>query len=87
MKLRRMVLAAAVLVSTTLGTSVPASSQTSERTACEMYCAAIAAGCYVFFGLLLREACAKMYEGCVDGCYAALNDGGGDERVSGGGGF
>ena len=87
MRMRRMILAAAVLISGALGTPALAPAQTAARTVCETYCGAIAAGCYVFFGIFVRQACASMYEGCVDGCYAALLQTVEDEERSGGGGF
>ena len=45
------------------------------RAGCEGYCATVAVGCYIFAGLLLgKDKCDAMYEGCVDGCVAALLD-------------
>ena len=88
MRVRRLLLAVAVLISGALGTSTPASSQTTSGTACEAYCGAIVAGCYVFVGIVVRNVCERMYEGCLDGCYAALLDRSEDEKgSSGGGGF
>ncbi len=43
------------------------------RAGCEAYCGTVAVGCYIFAGLLLgKDKCDAMYEGCVDGCVAAL---------------
>lgn len=43
------------------------------RAACEGYCGIVAVGCYVFAGLFVgKDKCDAMYEGCVDGCVAAL---------------
>lgn len=43
------------------------------RAACEGYCGTVAIGCYVLVGIFIgRDKCDAMYEGCVDGCIAAL---------------
>jgi hypothetical protein len=43
------------------------------RAGCEAYCGVVAVGCYVFAGLFIgKDKCDAMYEGCVDGCVAAL---------------
>ena len=43
------------------------------RAGCEGYCGTVAVGCYVFAGLFIgKDKCDAMYEGCVDGCVAAL---------------
>jgi len=43
------------------------------RAACEGYCVTVAVGCYVLVGWAIgKDKCDSMYEGCVDGCVAAL---------------
>ena len=43
------------------------------RAGCEGYCGTVAIGCYIFAGLFIgKDKCDAMYEGCVDGCVAAL---------------
>ena len=43
------------------------------RAVCEGYCGTVAVGCYIFVGLFFgKDKCDAMYEGCVDGCVAAL---------------
>lgn len=43
------------------------------RAGCEGYCGTVAIGCYVLVGIFIgRDKCDAMYEGCVDGCMAAL---------------
>ncbi len=55
--------------------SAPRPAAASSRAWCEGYCALVAGGCYVFLGLFAgREKCDTAYEGCVDGCIAALQE-------------
>lgn len=45
------------------------------RAGCEGYCGTVAIGCYVLAGLFIgKDKCDAMYEGCVDGCVAALQE-------------
>lgn len=53
--------------------STPAGAEIDGRAVCEGYCATVAVGCYVLVGIFIgRDKCDTMYEGCVDGCVAAL---------------
>jgi hypothetical protein len=62
------------LAMTGLVSSAPVDLAAQEgRAACEGYCGMVAVGCYVFAGLFVgKDKCDVMYEGCVDGCVAAL---------------
>lgn len=53
--------------------SSSANAEIDGRAVCEGYCATVAVGCYVLVGIFIgRDKCDAMYEGCVDGCLAAL---------------
>ena len=70
--MRRFILVLSMASLALVGHAPPAASQINARAACEGYCAAITAGCYVFLGLFVRESCGNFYEGCTAGCTAAL---------------
>lgn len=71
--MRRLVLILALAL-TGLVSSPPVDLAAQDgRAACEAYCGTVAVGCYVFAGLFVgKDKCDAMYEGCVDGCVAAL---------------
>jgi hypothetical protein len=72
--MRRAILVFSLLVLGFAGAPPPAAAS-SDRAWCEGYCVVVGGGCYVFFGLFVgKDKCAAMYEGCVDGCVAALVD-------------
>ncbi len=70
----RRILLALVLALASLVSSPPVDVAAQEgRAGCEGYCGTVAVGCYVFAGLFIgKDKCDAMYEGCVDGCVAAL---------------
>lgn len=72
--MKRLLLSLALLGLVYTGPSQAVASE-SDRAACEGYCASIAAGCYILVGIFIgRDKCDTMYEGCTDGCVAALMD-------------
>lgn len=43
------------------------------RAVCEGYCGTVAVGCFVVASIFVgRDKCDAMYDGCLDGCVAAL---------------
>jgi hypothetical protein len=70
--MRRLLIALFVLAVGLGGTPTEVAAE-KGRAACEGYCATVAVGCYVLVGWAIgREKCDAMYQGCVDGCVAAL---------------
>ncbi len=70
--MRRLMLAVFVLMLGLGGGPAEVTAQ-EGRAGCEGYCATVAVGCYVLVGWAIgREKCDAMYQGCVDGCVAAL---------------
>jgi len=71
--MRRMSLITAMLVASLVSSAPVGLAAQEGRAGCEGYCGTVAIGCYIFAGLFIgKDKCDAMYEGCVDGCVAAL---------------
>jgi len=73
--MRRVLMILSVVALGLAGTPPQAQAAKGEAV-CEGYCVTVAAGCYVFVGFFAgKDKCDAMYEGCVAGCKAGLEEG------------
>jgi hypothetical protein len=70
--MKRFVLMLSLLGLAYAGTPPPAAAQASK---CEAFCIGLTAGCYAFVAPWTGpEKCDSFYEGCIDGCTAAVSE-------------
>lgn len=71
--MRRVILTLSLVLTGLLSSPPVELAAQDGRAGCEAYCGTVAIGCYILAGFFIgKDKCDAMYEGCVDGCVAAL---------------